>query len=294
MCNENGFLFDDGVVARIGKDEFLCHTTSGGSDHVHAHFEEWLQTEWWDLRVWTANVTDQWAQIVVAGPGAREVLQDADADVDLSLPFMSCAEGAIAGLPARLFRISFSGELSFEIATPAGNGPALWQALLEAGGRHGIMPYGTEALHVMRAEKGFVMIGDETDGTVTPQDLNLGWAVSKKKADFIGKRAQERADLVRRGRKQLVGLLTEPPEAVLPDGAHAVEHVCKPPMRTIGHVTSSYFSPTLGHAIAMGLVEDGLSRQGEWLDFPLEGGRVMRARIVSPVFHDPEGTRRHA
>ena len=297
MCTENGFLFDDGVVVRTGEDEFLCHTTSGGSDRVHGHLEEWLQTEWWDFQVYTANVTDQWTQIAVAGPNARKVLEDAGCDVDLSpegLKFMSYVESTLAGCPVRIFRISFSGELSYEIATPSGNGLKLWEALAAAGETHGIMPYGTEALHVMRAEKGFIMIGDETDGTVIPQDLDLGWAVSKKKTDFIGKRAQERTDLTRRGRKQLVGLLTENPEDVLPDGAHAVkrlrEHVA---METIGHVTSSYFSPTLGHSIAMGLVNDGLSRKGEWLDFPLEGDKLVRAQIVSPVFYDPEGAKQN-
>ena len=228
---------------------------------------------------------------------ARAVLEAAGCDVDLSadaLKFMSYVEGTLAGCPVRIFRISFSGELSYEIATPAGHGLDLWVALAVAGESHGIMPYGTEALHVMRAEKGFIMIGDETDGTVTPQDLDLGWAVSKKKADFIGKRAQERADLVRPGRKQLVGLRTENPADVLPDGAHAVkrvrEHVA---METIGHVTSTYFSPTLGHSIAMALVNDGLSRDGEWLDFPVAKDKVMRAQIVSPVFYDPKGEKQN-
>ncbi|MEM7056489.1 MAG: sarcosine oxidase subunit alpha family protein [Pseudomonadota bacterium] len=292
MCTENGFLFDDGVVVRTGPDEFLCHATSGGSDRVHAWMEEWLQTEWWDMKVWTANVTDQWAQIAVAGPNARTVLESAGCDADLSagaLKFMDYVEGTLAGCPVRIFRISFSGELSYEIATPAGYGLQLWEALYAAGEPQGIMPYGTEALHIMRAEKGFIMIGDETDGTVTPQDLDLGWAVSKKKSDFIGKRAQERPDLVRRGRKQLVGLRTEDPKTVLPDGAHAVKRVREhAKMTTIGHVTSTYFSPTLGHSIAMALVEDGLSRQGEWLDFP-DGKTIIRAEIVDPVFYDPKG-----
>ncbi|MEL6267859.1 MAG: sarcosine oxidase subunit alpha family protein, partial [Pseudomonadota bacterium] len=188
MCNENGFLFDDGVVVRLAEDRYLCHTTTGGSDRVHGHLEEWLQTEWWDLDVRTVNVTEQWAQVAVAGPNARRVLEAAGTDIDLTaaaLPFMSCAQGTIAGLPARLFRISFSGELGFEVAVPARQGQALWDALLAAGEAHGVMPYGTEALHVMRAEKGFIMIGDETDGTVTPQDLGLDWAVSKKKEDFV-------------------------------------------------------------------------------------------------------------
>jgi sarcosine oxidase subunit alpha len=298
MCDENGFLFDDGVVVRTAEDEFLLHTTSGGSDRVHGHLEEWLQTEWWDLRVYTANVTDQWAQVAVAGPNAREVLEAAGTDIDIAaeaLPFMGYAEGAIAGCPVRLYRISFSGELSFEIATPANQALVLWDALLEAGGPLGIMPYGTEALHVMRAEKGFVMIGDETDGTVIPQDLGLGWAVSKKKQDFLGKRAQERIDLTRPGRKQLVGLETEDRAQVLPEGAHAVAEVKAPgqKMRTIGHVTSTYFSPTLERSIAMALIEGGAGRMGETLSFPLAGGKVMKARIVDPVFYDAQGARQN-
>jgi sarcosine oxidase subunit alpha len=199
MCNENGFLFDDGVVARLGEHAFLCHTTSGGSDRVHAWMEEWLQTEWWDLKVWTANLTEQYAQVAIVGPRARDVLE-ALGGMDVgreTLPFMGWREGTLADMPARVYRISFSGELSYEIAVPANRGQALWDAARDVGARFGLQPYGTEALHVMRAEKGFIMIGDETDGTVTPQDLGLGWAVSKKKADFIGKRAQERPDLTR-------------------------------------------------------------------------------------------------
>jgi sarcosine oxidase subunit alpha len=296
MCNENGFLFDDGVVVRLAEDEYLLHTTSGGSDRVAAHLEEWLQTEWWDLKVHTLNVTDNWAQVAVAGPKAREVLRDAGIDIDLSataLPFMSMAEGTLAGCPVRLFRITFSGELGFEIATPAVFGQQLWDAIREAGAPHGIMPYGTEALHVMRAEKGFIMIGDETDGTVTPQDLGLSWAVSKKKDDFIGKRAQARSDLTRPDRKQLVGLLTEEPGKVLPDGAHAVRELREAgrPMETIGHVTSTYFSPTLGRSIAMALIAGGRERMGEVLKFPLEDGAVIRAEVVDPVFYDKEGAR---
>jgi len=298
MCNENGFLFDDGVVVRTGEDAFLLHTTSGGSDRVYGWLEEWLQTEWWDLSVYVNNVTDQWAQAAVAGPNARKVLEDAETDIDLSaeaLPFMSFVEGTLAGCPVRVYRISFSGELSYEIATPAGYGMTLWRALLEAGTTHGIQPYGTEALHVMRAEKGFIMIGDETDGTVIPQDLGLSWAVSKKKADFIGKRAQERGDLTRPGRKQLVGLRTEDPAEVLPDGAHAVAEVrdAGEKMKTIGHVTSSYFSPTLGHSIAMALIEGGSGRMGETLSFPVGAGKVIRATVVDPVFLDKEGSRQN-
>jgi sarcosine oxidase subunit alpha len=299
MCNENGFLFDDGVVVRLTEDSFLCHTTTGGSDRVHGWMEEWLQTEWWDFRVWTANLTEQSAQIAVAGPAARKVLEAAGTGADISretLPFMHWTQATVAGIPARVHRISFTGELSYEIAVPADRGKALWDALREAGAAFGLQPYGTEAMHVMRAEKGFIIVGDESDGTVTPQDLGLGWAVSRKKADFIGKRAQERPDLTRPGRKQLVGLATLDPAAVLPDGAHAVAGPVRSgePTPTIGHVTSAYFSPTLGRSIAMALIEDGRARMGEALDFPVEDGTTVRATVVDPVFVDKEATRQDA
>jgi sarcosine oxidase, subunit alpha len=298
MCTENGFLSDDGVVARLSDDTFLCHTTSGGSDRIHAWMEEWLQTEWWDWKVYTANVTEQYAQIGIVGPKARQVLEAMGTDMDLSaegLTFMGFADGEIAGIKARPYRISFSGELSYEVAVPASLGLAFWNAALEAGREFGIQPYGTEALHVMRAEKGFIMIGDETDGTVIPQDLNLGWAISKKKEDFLGKRAQQRSFMVNEDRKQLVGLLTEDPQVVLPDAAHAVEG----PKRAngmenmIGHVTSTYYSPTLGHSIAMALIKGGSRRMGEVLSFPVAEGQVIKARVVDPVFLDKEGARQN-
>ncbi|SNX67648.1 heterotetrameric sarcosine oxidase alpha subunit [Cereibacter ovatus] len=292
MCNENGFLMDDGVVARISDDTWLCHTTSGGADRIHAHMEDWLQCEWWDWQVYTANLTEQYAQIAVVGPSARKLLEKLGG-MDVSkeaLPFMHWAEGTLAGIPARAFRISFSGELSYEIAVPAGQGLAFWEACIAAGKEFGLMPYGTEALHVLRAEKGFIMIGDETDGTVIPQDLNLGWAVSKKKADFIGKRGQERTFLASPDRWKLVGLETLD-GSVLPDGAIAPA----PGMNangqrnTQGRVTSTYYSPTLKKGIAMGLVHRGPDRMGEVLEFPKIWGGVVKARIVDPVFYDKAG-----
>ncbi len=295
MCNENGFLFDDGVVARLPNGDFLCHTTTGGAERVHGWMEEWLQTEWPELKVHVANLTEQFTQIAVAGPKAREILQPLTG-MDLSasaLPFMGIAEGEMAGIPVRLFRISFSGELSYEIAAPAHRGRALWDAIREAGAGQGIQPYGTEALHVLRAEKGFIMIGDETDGTVTPQDLGLSWAVSKKKADFIGKRAQERPFLSHPERERLVGLETLEPGKRLPDGAYAVADPAAKTPEVIGRVTSSYLSPTLGRAIALGLVKRGPERMGEVISFPLEKGEVMQARIVDPVFYDKEGARQN-
>ncbi|HET9664533.1 MAG TPA: glycine cleavage T C-terminal barrel domain-containing protein, partial [Burkholderiales bacterium] len=297
MMNENGFLIDDGVTVRLSEDHFLMHTTSGGADRIAAWLEEWLQTEWTDLKVFVTPVTEQWAQFAIAGPEARKVLEQLGGDIDLSaegFPFMAMKQGFIGPYPARVYRISFSGELSFEVATPANYGRGLWEALLEAGRAFGIEAYGTEALHILRAEKGFIVIGDETDGTTTPLDVGLDWAVSKKKRDFLGKRSLALPHLTAQGRKQLVGLLTEDPMEVLPDGAHAVERVePKPPMRTIGHVTSSYFSPTLNRSIAMALIENGARRMGETLSFPLSD-KLVRAKVVDPVFYDKEGARQNA
>ncbi|MEO0342242.1 MAG: sarcosine oxidase subunit alpha family protein [Pseudomonadota bacterium] len=297
MCTENGFLTDDGVVARLSEDTFLCHTTSGGSDRIHAHLEEWLQTEWWDLKAYTANLTEQFAQIAVVGPNARRVLEKLGG-MDVSaeaLPFMSFAEGELAGIKVRTYRISFSGELSYEIAVPAAQGQAFWDKCLEAGAVFGITPYGTEALHVMRAEKGFIMIGDETDGTVIPQDLNLNWAISKKKDDFLGKRAMERTYMMDPGRWKLVGLEALDPDTVLPDGAYAVDGRTDVygNKATIGRVTSTYHSPTLGRSIAMGLVQHGPDRMGEVIDFPELNGNIVKARIVDPVFYDKDGEKQN-
>jgi len=292
MCSENGFLSDDGVVARIDEQTWLCHTTSGGADRIHAHMEEWLQTEWWDWKVWVVNVTEQLAQVAVVGPNARKLLEklggmDVSAE---SLPFMAWADGTIGGIDCRAYRISFSGELSYEIAVPANKGRAFWEMLMEAGAEFGAMPYGTECLHIMRAEKGFIMIGDETDGTVIPQDLGLSWAISKKKDDFLGKRAQQRSFMDNPDRWQLVGLETLD-GSVLEDGAYAIAEGTNAngQFNTQGRVTSTYYSPTLGRGIAIGLVHKGLDRMGEVISLTKIGASPVPAKIVSPVFYDPEG-----
>jgi len=296
MCSENGFLSDDGVVARIDEDTFLCHTTTGGADRIHAHMEEWLQTEWWDMKVYVANVTEQYAQIAVVGPNARKVLEKLGG-MDVSkdaLAFMEWKDGKLGEFDARVYRISFSGELSYEIAVPASQGAAFWDALMAAGEEFGVMPYGTEALHVMRAEKGFIMIGDETDGTVIPQDLMLHWAISKKKEDYLGKRAQERSHMADPNRWKLVGLETVD-GSVLPDGAYAVADGknANGQRNTQGRVTSSYYSPTLKKGIAMGLVHHGPDRMGEVIDFPKIDGSIVKAKIVDPVFYDKEGAKQN-
>ena len=297
MCTENGFLSDDGVVARLDENTYLCHTTSGGSDRIHAWMEEWLQTEWWDWKVYTANVTEQYAQIAVVGPNSRKLLEKLGG-MDVSpeaLPFMRFTEGTLGGIKVRPFRISFSGELSYEIAVSASDGQAFWNICMEAGKEFGIQPYGTECLHVMRAEKGFIMIGDETDGTVIPQDLNMQWAISKKKDDFLGKRAHLRSHMSDPSRWKLVGLKTVDPNVIIPDGAYATDGKIRDSgvKNMIGRVTSTYFSPTLNRSIAMGLVEFGPDRMSEIIDFPTLDGKIIKAEICNQVFLDPEGERQN-
>ncbi len=294
MLKEDGMVMDDGVTVRLSENRFHMTTTTGGAAGVLDWLEEWLQTEWPDLDVYATSVTEHWAVAAICGPRSRDLLAELCPDIDLSrdaFPFMSMREGTVAGVPARVFRISFTGELSFEVNVPRRHGLALWEALMAAGEKYGICPYGTEAMHVLRAEKGFIVVGQETDGTVTPHDLGMDWIVSKTKPDFVGKRALSRRDMLRDDRKQLVGLLTEDPEEVLPEGAQIVEAVRpRPPMAMIGHVTSSYNSPNCGRSIAMALVKGGRARMGETVSVPL-ARKTIRARVVEPRFFDLEGSR---
>jgi len=293
MCREDGMLFDDGVTARLGDRHFLMTTTTGNAAAVLDWLEEWLQTEWPDLRVWCNSVTEQWANVAIAGPHAREVLRvlaPGLAVEDQTFPHLSVRDAVVAGLPARVFRVGFTGERGYEINVPWPSGPALWQAVVAAGEPFGITPYGTEAMHVLRAEKGFVIVGQETDGTVTPLDLGLGRMLSKSK-DFLGRRSLARAGITAPGRKQLVGLLPVDPTCVLAEGAQIVERAdLPPPVPMLGHVTSSYRSPTLGRAFALALVADGRDRIGQRLT-AWHLGRSDLVEVTEPVFYDPSGGR---
>lgn len=230
------------------------------------------------------------------GPLARDVISPLVERIDLSaaaFPRMSVREGIICGVPMRLFRVSFTGELGLEINVPAAFGRAVWEAVHTAGQAFGIAPYGTEAMHVLRAEKGFIIFGQDTDGTVTPTDAGLDWAVGKKKQDFVGKRSLPRPDIVAPGRKQLVGLVTDDPHVVLEEGAQIVADPLQPiTMTMIGHVTSAYWSATLDRSIALALVKGGQGRIGETLYVPM-ADRVLRVTIADPVFCDREGARLH-
>ncbi|KTR05408.1 sarcosine oxidase subunit alpha [Aureimonas ureilytica] len=300
MLREDGFVMDDGVIARIAEDRFHITTTTGGAPRVLNHMEDYLQTEWPHLDVWLTSTTEEWAVIAVQGPDARRVIEPLVDGVDLSkeaMPHMTWREGRIAGVPMRLWRVSFTGELGFEINVPASEGRKVWEAVHQAGQSFAITPYGTETMHVLRAEKGYIIVGQETDGTAVPDDVGLTWAVAKKKHDFVGMRSLARPALSASGRKQMVGLLTLEPQTVLEEGAQVVNHVTDPAapasIPALGHVTSSYRSETLGRSIAIALVRNGRARIGETVDIPMPGGRIA-ATIVDPVFHDKANERLNA
>jgi sarcosine oxidase subunit alpha len=309
LLREDGFLLDDGVVARIAEQRLHVTTTTGGAARVLALMEDYLQTEWPELQVWATSTSEQWAVIALQGPRSRAVLQGLVEGIDLSaaaLPHMSVAHGRICGVPALLFRVSFTGELGFEVNVPADFAPAVWQAIMQAGAAHSITPYGTEAMHVLRAEKGYIIIGQETDGTVTPDDVGLGWAIGKNKPDFVGKRSLSRPTMTAPDRKQLVGLLTADPAQVLEEGSQVMAAAAlparrarrarrgrrtpPPQQRPIGHVTSSYYSPALARSIALALVAGGRARIGETLWVPGADGDLP-VTVTSSAFYDPQGAR---
>ena len=295
MLGEDGMVMDDGVTLRIAEDHFFMHTTTGGAAGVLSWMERWLQTEWPDMEVYLTSVTDHWATAAVVGPKSRDVVSAVCSGIDFSaeaFPFMASHVGKIGDVECRVNRISFSGELAYEVNIPANYGRFMWEELMQAGKPFNITPYGTESMHVLRAEKGYVIVGQDTDGSITVDDLGAGWAISKTKADFLGKRSLSRLDTQRKDRKQLVGLLTEDAQTVIPEGAQLVDDPgAAVPVPMTGHVSSSYFSACCGRSIAMALVKGGQNRLGETVYAPLADGRVIKATICEPVFYDKEGAK---
>jgi sarcosine oxidase subunit alpha len=296
MCRPDGMVFDDGTVLRLAEDRFALTTTTGNAAAVLDWLEEWLQTEWPHLRVYLTSVTEHWATVALVGPRSRELLGAVAPGLPVdreSFPFMTWREAAVAGAPARVCRISFSGELAYEVNVAGWDAITVWTALMEAGRPLAITPYGTETMHVLRAEKGYVIVGQDTDGTVTPHDLGMDWAVSKKKRDFIGRRSFARADTRRGDRKQLVGLLPTDPRELLAEGSQVIAGAepGPPPVPMLGHVTSSYRSAALDRTFALALVRSGRDRVGDTLH-AWSGGRSVPVTVTEPVFYDPEGARR--
>ncbi|MCG5077845.1 sarcosine oxidase subunit alpha family protein [Paraburkholderia tagetis] len=299
MLDENGMVFDDGVTVRLGPQHYMMTTTTGGAARVLTWLERWLQTEWPDMKVRLSSVTDHWATFAVVGPKSRKVLQKVCKDIDFdnaAFPFMSYRNGTVVGAKSRVMRISFSGELAYEVNVPANAGRAVWEALMAAGAEFNITPYGTETMHVLRAEKGYIIVGQDTDGSVTPFDLGMGGLVSQTK-DFLGRRSLKRSDTAKDGRKQFVGLLTDDAKFVLPEGGQIVavdaQQRADGTTPMLGHVTSSYYSPILDRSIALAVVKGGQNKTGEHVVISLADGRRVKAKIASPIFYDTEGVRQH-
>ena len=296
MLNEDGMVYDDGVTTRLSENHYIMTTTTGGAANVMGKLEDYLQTEWPELDVYLTSVTDHFATASICGPNCKKILNKLIPDLDLSdekFPHMSYKKAKIGKIKCRVMRISFTGEHSYEINIQANYGKSLWELCMEAGKEFNITPYGTETMHLLRAEKGFIIVGQDTDGTMTPIDLQMDWIVSKKKYDFIGKRSLYRSDTIKEDRKQLVGLLTDDPNEVLEEGAQIVSELNQKPVEMLGHVTSSYFSPNLNKSIALAVVRGGKNMIGKKLFIPMEE-RSINVSIVDSVFLDKENKKLNA
>ncbi len=294
LCREDGFVYDDGVIGRLATDRFHVTTTTGGAARVLHLMEDYRQTEFPELEVWLTSTTEQWGVIAVNGPRARDILRLLVSGIDLdgeAFPHMSLRHGEVAGVPARVFRVSFTGELGFEVNVPSSRTGEVWEAVIAAAREFGAGPYGTETMHVLRAEKGYIIVGQDTDGTVTPEDVGLGWAIGKNKPDFVGRRSLLRPAMRAPARKQLVGLRSADDGTVLEEGAQIVDPAGDP-ARSIGHVTSAYWSANLGRPIALALVRGGRARIGTMLGVATRS-RPIPVAVVEPVFLDQDGARLH-
>jgi sarcosine oxidase subunit alpha len=291
MLTEDGLILDDGVSFRVSETRFLMSTSTGNADAVWSHMEKVLQIDrpGWQVRV--TNLTSQWTNATLCGPRAREVLAAMGTDIDLApqaFPFTGLRDGTVAGLKACVARVSFTGELSFEINVRPRDLPALWDAIMAAGAPFGIAPIGSEANHVLRVEKGFLSLAHEADGTTDPYDLGMGWAVAKAKGDFIGRRSM----LLRRAgggpRRELVGLRPLDPARQLPEGAPLTPGGRREPSE--GLVTACVRSVVHDRWVGLGLLRDGRARIGGRAHVRLPDGPI-EVEVVAPVFHDPEGHR---
>ena len=296
MLNEDGMVYDDGVTTRLSENHYLMTTTTGGAANVLSKLEDYLQTEWPELDVYLTSVTDHYSTASICGPNSKKILMKLFPNVkfeDENFPHMSFQNESIDDVNCRIMRISFTGEHSYEINIESKYGKSLWEKCIEAGKEFNITPYGTETMHLLRAEKGFIIVGQDTDGTMTPIDLQMDWIVNKKKYDFIGKRSLYRSDTIREDRKHLVGLLTDNPKDVLEEGAQIVADLNKKPIDMLGHVTSSYFSPNLNKSIALAVVRSGKKMKGQKLIVPMENKNI-NVTVIDFIFLDKENKRLNA
>ena len=300
MLGEDGMIKDDGIVCKISDTHFISTTTSSGAPKVLADMEEYLQTEWPHLQVYLNSITEQFTTFNISGPKSREIMSKVFNEVDFSnenFPFMTFKIFDYMDTEVRIMRASFTGEMGYEIYINPKFSLALWEKIFDHGRQFNLVPYGTETMHLLRAEKGYVVIGQETDGTVTPIDINFTWMIGKKKKDFIGKRSLTRSDTAREDRKQLVGIVPLDKSKFIEEGQHIVEcetlpSTIKTPIPYLGHITSSYHSPNLEHCISMALIKGGNKLMGAKLFVSTSNGtQNIPVEVVNPVFIDPENKR---
>jgi sarcosine oxidase subunit alpha len=291
LLNENGIVVDDGIVARLGPQQYWVNTTSAGVERTAAAFEEWLQCEYSELRVLVTPVTSRWANVTLAGPRAWNWLASVGIDPALapqSMKHMTIREFSMDGMDMRVLRASFSGELGYEINLPADHAERLLERLWSRAADFEAVLYGIEALEILRTEKGYIHIGTDTDGTTLPQDIGFARALERKAANFVGRRSLLRPAARDPGRFQLVAMAPRDGRTLLPVGAQIA--AAAPPTRTEGHVTSSYWSPELGRPVALGMLARGAQRVGERIAVH-HLGTVIEAEVVQAPFIDPTGER---
>ena len=299
MLGEDGMVKDDGIVCKINDQHFITTTTTGGAASVLAHMEEYAQTEWPDMNVYMNSITEQFSTFNISGPKARTIMGRVFNNIDFSnenFPFMTFNNFDYLNTKVRILRASFTGEPGYEIYISPKHALTLWERIFYYSRDLDLVPYGTETMHLLRAEKGYIIVGQDTDGTVTPIDLNLNWMIGKKKKDFIGKRSLTRSDIVRSDRKQLVGLVPLNKAYGIEEGQHVIEEKnlntpIKKPVKMLGHVTSSYFSPTLNHCVAMALIKGGNRKIGSQLYVSTSDLNVIPVEVVKPNFIDPKNER---
>lgn len=295
MLGEDGMVKDDGIICKISDQHFIATTTTGGAANVLSCMEEYAQTEWPKLNVYMNSITEQFATFNISGPKTRDIMQKVFPDIDFSnttFPFMTFQFHTVDETPIRILRASFTGEMGYEIYVPSQQALKIWEKIHHFGRDFGLIPYGTETMHLLRAEKGYIIVGQDTDGSITPIDLGLTWMIGKNKKDFLGKRSLNRSDTIRPDRKQLVGIIPANTENQIEEGQHVVlEAKIQTPMPMLGHITSSYFSPTLNHSFGLAVIKNGHALIGTEAYVSTQDHKTIPVKIVNPVFYDQDNQR---
>tara|TARA_B100000579_G_scaffold167320_1_gene136048 strand:- start:1613 stop:4591 length:2979 start_codon:yes stop_codon:yes gene_type:complete len=295
MLGEDGMVKDDGIISKISDEHFIATTTTGGAATVLGCMEEYAQTEWPNLNVYMNSITEQFATFNISGPKTREIMQKVFPSMDFSneaFPFMTFQFHNYQDTQIRILRASFTGEMGYEIYVPSNNAIKVWEQIHSFGKDFGLITYGTETMHLLRAEKGYILVGQDTDGSITPIDLGLNWMIGKTKSDFLGKRSLTRSDTIRTDRKQLVGILPSNKKERLTEGQHIIlNEKITTPMPMLGHITSSYISPTLGHSFGLAVIKDGHKLIGSKAFASTPDQKTIAVDIVKPIFYDEENKR---